>query len=110
MKLEIHSKGFGLTEAIRSHTERRLAFAMDRFARRIRTILVWVGDLNGPKGGVDKCCRVAVELIQGRVVLEERAPDLHLAIDRAADRAAEKVAREVKRANRSASPRWEMAG
>ncbi len=38
--------------------------------------------MNGPKGGGDKSCRIAVELFRGRVVLEERGSDLYVAIDR----------------------------
>jgi ribosome-associated translation inhibitor RaiA len=94
VKVEIRSKDFSITAGMRSHTERRLAFALDRFSRGVKNVLVWVGDLNGPKGGADKSCRIAVELLRGRVVLEERGPDLYVAIDRAAHRAAAKVARD----------------
>ncbi len=104
MKLQIRTKGFSLTDGIRAHTERRLAFAMDRFAGHVRSVLVWLGDVNGPRGGADKCCRIAVEVVRGWVVLEERAPDLYDAINRATKRAAEKVSREVSRLQQH--PRW----
>jgi putative sigma-54 modulation protein len=84
MQVEIRAKGFALTEQIRSHIERRLGFALDRFTPSLRAVLVWVGDINGTKGGArDKCCRMAVQLTHGRVVLEDRADDLYAAIDRA---------------------------
>ncbi len=110
MQIQIRAKDFTLTAGIRSHIERRLNFAMDRFTRVVRGVFVWVGDINGPKGGVDdKSCRMAVQLRRGRVVLEERAPDLYVAIDRAAHRATKAIARRVERANRPASPRLEAA-
>jgi putative sigma-54 modulation protein len=110
MQVEIRAKGFALTEGIRSHIERRLGFALDRFTSRLRAVLVWVGDINGPKGGAqDKCCRMVVQLTHGRVVLEERADDLYAAIDRAAHRAGKTIARKAKRANRPVSPRLQMA-
>lgn len=110
MEIQIRVKDFTLTAGIRSHIERRLNFAMDRFTRAVRGVLVWVGDINGPRGGVDdKSCRMAIQLRRGRVVLEERAPDLYVAIDRAAHRASKAIAREVKRENWPASPRFEAA-
>jgi putative sigma-54 modulation protein len=110
MQVEIRAKGFTLTDGIRSHIERRLGFALDRFTQRLRAVLVWVADVNGSKGGAqDKCCRMAVQLTHGRVVLEERADDLYVAIDRAAHRASKTIAREVKRANRPASLRLQVA-
>lgn len=110
MNIQIRAKDFTLTAGIRSHIERRLDFAMDRFTRVVSGVLVWVGDINGPKGGDgDKSCRMAVQLRHVRVVLEERAPDLYVAIDRAAHRASKAIAREVKRTNRPASPRFQAA-
>lgn len=105
MQLEIRSKNFSMTGAIRSHIEKRLGFALDRFMNHVRSVLVWVGDVNGPKGGIDKSCRVAIEVGFRRVVLEERAPDLYRAITLAARRTRKAIAREVKREQTHSLPR-----
>jgi putative sigma-54 modulation protein len=106
MQVEIRSKDFPITPGIRSYTERRLGFALDRFAGRIQRAQVYVGDVNGPKGGRDKLCRIVVSVASATAVVEEVRPDLYRAIDRAASRAARKIAREVGRANRPAPPRF----
>jgi putative sigma-54 modulation protein len=110
MHIEIRAKDFTLTDGIRLHIERRLGFALDRFSRGVRAVLVWVGDVNGHKHGADdKYCRLAVRLTRRQVVLEERAADLYVAIDRWVHRVSKKIAREMKRAYRPASPRFQAA-
>jgi putative sigma-54 modulation protein len=107
MLIEIRAKEFGLTDGIRLHIERRLEFALNRFAQRIRVIRVCVGDINGPRHGAhDKCCRLAIRLAHRVVVLEERAADLYEAIDRAAHRVRMVVSRAMRRRKRHALPEF----
>ena len=83
---------------MRGHIQRRLSFALGRFAARIRKVRVSVGDLNGPRGGVDKRCRVAIVLIPTRtIVIEERDSNIYVAIDRVGDRAGTCIGRRLKR-------------
>ena len=52
--------------------ERRLDFALGRFGGRISQVTVGLEDLNGPRGGADKRCRLAVRLVpSGKVTIEE---------------------------------------
>jgi ribosome-associated translation inhibitor RaiA len=108
MRIDIRSKGFSVTDGIRHHVHRRLGYALDRF-RDVAEVIVCLGDVNGPKGGADKFCRMATEIGSATAVVEEIQPDLYVAISRAAHRLALKVAREVERANRSAPPRSRAA-
>ncbi len=106
MQVQIRTKGVVLTDGSRSRIEQRLGFALKRFSRNIRAVLVWLGEVNDRESaGIDKCCRMAVELTRGTVVLEERATDLYKAIDQAARRAGRKIEREIRWATRLASPR-----
>ncbi len=58
---------------LRRESERRLRCTTDRFAPYIREIDVVLRDVNGPRGGVDKLCRVIAKLHKGgRVEIEER--------------------------------------
>lgn len=99
MTLELRVTGMDLADALQEYIERRLQFGLGRFRRRIGRVVVRLSDLNGPRGGVDKRCRVSVELLRrGNVVVEETDSDLYGAINRATDRAGNTVARELKRA------------
>jgi putative sigma-54 modulation protein len=62
----IRSAGAIDPETLRVYAERRLAFALRRFENHTRHATVRFGDLNGPKGGVDSCCTIALQLQDGR--------------------------------------------
>jgi len=76
---------------------RRLDFAFGRFAGRVRSLTVRLKDLNGPRGGVDKSCQIAVRLDRPRrtIVVEDVDAEPEAAIVRAAQRASRAVARAV---------------
>lgn len=106
MRVAIHSSGFGMTNALRSYTEHRLATALGWARRHMRKLAVWLSDINGPRGGVDKRCKIQVQLDSGReVIIEEREADLYAAIDRAAERADRAIVRQVERTRQFAHER-----
>jgi len=88
MQITLHAKGFELTQPIRDYVEKRLETAVDRFEHMLRGAHVTLEDVNGPKGGVDKICRI---LFQGAPGAEEpveaRESDLYRAIDLAVEKA-----------------------
>jgi ribosome-associated translation inhibitor RaiA len=86
------------SDAVCDHARRRLEFALSRFSPRITTVWLRLTDLNGPRGGIDKQCRIEVRGRDGwSVVVDDRNGDLYAAIDRAADRAGRAVARALER-------------
>jgi putative sigma-54 modulation protein len=98
MRLEIRRRGVEVTEALRDHLKRRLRFALGRFARHIDRVQVYLRDVNGPRGGTDKQCRIVVTLPRrGRVVVTGVDADIFSAITRTANRAAFAVRRHVLR-------------
>ena len=98
MQIEIQAINFPLTQAIRNHVERRLDFALSTRHEHIQRILVRLSDINGPRGGHDKCCQIQVVLPQlADVIVEDTESNLYTAIDRAADRASRTVARRLAR-------------
>ena len=98
MHIDIQARDFSLTPALRSHVERRVGFALSTRYDRINRILVRLSDINGPRGGNDKCCRLCVMLPgQVDVVIEDTQANLYVAIDRAADRAGRAVSRKLAR-------------
>ncbi|MEY4094729.1 MAG: hypothetical protein RLZZ53_1928 [Acidobacteriota bacterium] len=87
--------GREVPEAIAERARRRVRFALDRFGNRVRSVRVRITDINGPRGGVDKQCIVAVRLQHPTrlMLIEHMAADFGEAVDRAADRAGRSVAR-----------------
>lgn len=98
MRLDIHGTNVKPSPALQEHVERRLGFALDRLAHRVRRAEVRVTDVNGPSGGPDKQCHVRVQLEpRGQVLVAERHADLYHAVDRVAKRLKRVVAQEVSR-------------
>jgi ribosome-associated translation inhibitor RaiA len=98
MRLEIRRRGVEVTEELRDHLKERLRLALGRFARRMTSVRVYLRDVNGPRGGVDKTCRIVVELPpRGRVIVTGTDADIRAAITGTASRAGFAVKRHVKR-------------
>lgn len=98
MRITIQSHGFILTEALRAYVEQRLRAALGWSGTRLRKLVVSLSDINGPRGGIDKRCKIQVQLSGGKdVVIEDTEADMYTAIDRAAERADRAVVRRVER-------------
>lgn len=98
MRIEIQGLGFPLTAPLLDHTRRRLRFALTRTSDRIKRVVVRLGDVNGPRGGADKFCRMQVYVEHAPpVLIEDIGADLYAVIDRAAERAGRNVAKRVDR-------------
>lgn len=101
MKIEIRGRGVQVTEAWRERAERRAGFAFDRFGGAVVAAEFLITDRNGPRGGVDKSCAVAVRGRRGWCVRAAAdSDDVEAAIDAATDRAARAVARHEDRRSR----------
>jgi len=82
MHLDLVSRDFAMTESIEQRLERRLARLRNRHGEWMRHARVRLGDTNGPRGGVDKFCRVTVNLPAGPGIhIEQISADLYTAID-----------------------------
>jgi putative sigma-54 modulation protein len=98
MRLDIRGQNFTLTPSLLEHVDRRLRFVLAPSDGRVTRAAVRLGDVNGPRRGVDKRCRIAVRLRHlGEIVVEATSPDLYAAIDVAAERIGGSVRREVER-------------
>ncbi len=98
MQIDIQARGFHLTEALRAHVTRRLGFALHGRDQAVRRVRVRLSDINGPRGGEDKCCHVQITLDRlSDVIVKDVQGDLYAAIDRAADRVGGALARRLKR-------------
>ncbi len=98
MRLEIRRRGVKVTEELRNYLKERLRLALTRFGRHIDLVRVYLRDVNGPRGGPGKKCRIVVGLPRrGRVVVTGAGANVSAAITSAASRAGCAVNRHVKR-------------
>ena len=96
MQIDIQARGFSLTEALDNRVHNRLGFTFLHASSRVNRVRVRLSDLNGPRGGVDKCCLVEVRL-EGLpvVIVEDVQSNMYTAIDRAVGRAVRTVKRRL---------------
>jgi ribosome-associated translation inhibitor RaiA len=88
VQLQIRCSGIANTEEVREFVRRRLRFALGRLDGAVSRISVRLLDVNGPKGGDDKVCKMIVRTSSGgNVIVEETHADLFAAVSKAADRA-----------------------
>lgn len=105
MQLEMRGVNYELNDELKVHIERRLRFALDRFAKRIGRLSVRLTDVNGLRGGIDKHCRITVALApRGIVMIEGAGDDPFVLIADAAKRACRAVRKKLER-QRGRSPR-----
>lgn len=97
---------------LRRLSERKLQRAAAPFAGHIRQIGIFLRDVNGPRGGVDKRCTVIAKLERGgSIEIEETSPNFSEAIRRAARRLQSLLSRRItsKRSRRTVRGEWGVA-
>ena len=98
MQIDIQTRGFSLTDALYSYSQRRVLGAMAYISGHVNRVFIRLSDINGPRGGADKCCRIQIALAGiPAVVVEDTEVNMYDAIDRAVDRARRTVVRKVDR-------------
>lgn len=97
MQLHIRGRNLQLTPALLEHVDKRLRFALGRFAARLSRVAVRVSDVNGPRGGVDKRCWIRLDLGGKALTIDEIDANLYAAIDRASERAGRATERALNR-------------
>jgi len=91
MKLSVTSQDKSIGTQLHELVQRQIAYALGRFEVHIRSVTLRLSDLNGPKGGVDKHCKIMVTLRGGESIVAEVTdvefePVIHRAVDRIAGR------------------------
>lgn len=105
MQLRVHAKGFDLTPALKAHVAEKLAHAIGRFEESVQRVQVNLEDVNGPKGGADKHCRIQIDVPRAKAgkhaPIDATESDLYAAIDVASEKAARWLVHALKRAEPS---------
>ena len=88
MTIQIRAQGFSLTRSLEKYIRKRTTRLLKGQLPKVSTVQVGLSDINGPRGGDDKCCRISIALPQQRdVVVMETQSDMYNAIDSALRRA-----------------------
>lgn len=105
MKIDVRVHGLEPSERVREHVLRHLHFNLGRFGAELGSVLVRVGDVNGPRGGVDKRCQVTLRgRLIGEFTVEGLEADSRTVIERTLERAARVAGRRLEK-SRSARRR-----
>ncbi len=100
MKLRLVSRGVEVTSDLNDYVRRRIHFALGRFAGKIRSVTIRLVDVNVPRGGIDKCCDIRVNIgLRQEVIVRERQANIHAAVAFAVERADRAVQRQLQSGN-----------
>jgi putative sigma-54 modulation protein len=96
MLINIQSRHFSLSEAISRYVKSKVHTMLGRYETKIISINVSLFDVNGPKGGEDKCCKIIVKINgTGSIVVQETAEDLYDAINSSSRRVRRAIKRQL---------------
>ena len=110
MKMRLTAQGVEVSAELKEFIDRRIHFGLGRFKGKIKSLSVRLADVNGPRGGIDKCCDITVDAGLGReVIVSERQETMFAAVALAMDRVERVMKRQLHlgrlAARRSAAPR-----
>ncbi|MCF2947052.1 HPF/RaiA family ribosome-associated protein [Paraglaciecola aquimarina] len=96
MIIDIQARQFALSKALKHYVESKLSLNLGRYKANINRINVSLFDVNGPKGGEDKCCKTIIKVKgMSTIVIEETTLDMYDAINKCLNRAKRTVSRSV---------------
>ena len=111
MKMEVRIRGIDRTAVLDAHIARQLHFALGRFSTRIRSVVIYLTDINGPRGGAGYECRVLVQVARrDSIVVEELDHDIFAAVVRATARSGRALARHVRLHRETAAESHPVSG
>ena len=98
MNIDIQARGFHLTPPILGMVQKRIVSVLRARHEGIKRIVVRLGDINGPRGGEDKSCRIQISMPGNKdIFVEDVESDLYTAIFRASERANHALTRRISR-------------
>ena len=98
MRVNTHTQGFDTTEAIDAFVQDEVNLAFDRFRDHVISVDVFLKDLNGPKGGIDKQSLIRIRLRnRQRVALETTGENLYGAIKSGIQKSKRAVRRNLRK-------------
>lgn len=108
MQISIRARDIERTPELGKHVKRSIDFAIDRYRPQLSDVSVYLADVNGSKGGIDKLCQITATL-RGRrspILILEKTTEILAAISLAAHRLGNRIEQSIRRRNRSAARRF----
>jgi hypothetical protein len=93
----IHPRTLTAGAELRDRAAEALATSLAPVRSLLRRVDAYLTDVNGPRGGPDKRCRVVAHLVTGAVVVSRTGPDPVAAVSAAAARCRRLVLTRLKR-------------
>ena len=100
MEVQIKARGLPAAKTLRNHASRRIRNALGRFGHAVQSVTVRLSDINGPRGGADKLCRIVIQMKSRSIVMEELGNDMRRVIDRLSERVQFNVSRQMEKISR----------
>jgi ribosome-associated translation inhibitor RaiA len=98
MKLLLKARKIKLDASTKDYVKHRVSFAFARSRDLIKTLTITIADVNGPKGGNDKQCKVLIRTSEhSDIIITETQSNLKESIDRALTRSSHNFLQRVKR-------------
>ena len=105
MEIAIRARDIVWNEDLQDRVERSIEFAIDRHKSRIPRISVYLSDVNGPRGGVDKLCQITADMRGAQpVIILEKGVDVLAVVNRAVRRLGYRIGRRVHRERIAGAP------
>lgn len=102
MRIHVVGRTVEIDDGLHGFVEHQVMLALGRVSSGIHCAIVRLSDLNGPRGGMDKTCRIEIRLRSRKsLVVEHTDINLYAAISRAADRAGRAVVQVKERGQQS---------
>lgn len=101
--VEIRTQKITTTNAMRTFVNRRALAVLGRYGHDVQSATLRLHDINGPRGGHDKHCLLALAGTRlGTLVVQATDANFYTAVDRLMQRANQALARTLGRKRRSA--------
>ena len=98
MKVEVRFRAMEASAALREQVVRRVQSQLSRFDGVVRLVVGRIWDINGPKGGADKQCRLTIRGPGlGSFNIQDLSADPYSAAELALTRATRALGRERRR-------------
>lgn len=106
MRVRVRVRGVDDCAELAEYTQRRVHQHLSRFGRQVTGVAVRLTDLNGPRGGRDKQCQVAVTgPLIGTLHLAATHEEVRSGVDVALGRVSHAVGRSIERARETRAAR-----
>jgi putative sigma-54 modulation protein len=109
MNIQVKFRNVKKSSAAIMQVSNRLFLAFARTKEAIQSVSIIISDVNGPKGGVDKLCRILIKSAHlPDIVITENQTSTSAAIDRCIARARQNLSRQIKKNKQSLQQRMKL--